>query len=241
MKKLLCYCCGLLLTAATASGATITLWNFNSPTPDANVGTGTTAPAVGSGTASLLATNTATFATGNTVSDPAGANDNSGWNTTSYQAQGVGNKEGGVQFDVSTLGYENISVSWSERHSNTANRYTRFQYSLDGSTFIDGPVNITPAENAFFDWVVDLSSISGVNDNPNFEIRLVSEFESTATGAGTAGYVATRVTTPTTYTANGTVRFDMVTFSGTVIPEPNTMALIGLGLAGLLVCGRRKL
>src|SRR5436305_2653325 len=51
----------------------------------------------------------------------------------------------------------------------------------------------------------DLSSISGVNNNPNFAFRIVTEFQSTATGSGTADYVSTL---PGTYGTGGTMRYD---------------------------------
>jgi hypothetical protein len=53
-----------------------------------------------------------------------------------------------------------------------------------------------------------------VNDNPSFAFQIVAEFESTATGAGNTNYVGAAGT----YSTGGTIRFDMVTVSGTAIP-----------------------
>jgi len=47
-----------------------------------------------------------------------------------------------------------------------------------------------------------------VDNNPNFAVRFVTEFESTATGSGTGGYATAN--TGSTYGSNGTLRFDMV-------------------------------
>jgi len=52
-----------------------------------------------------------------------------------------------------------------------------------------------------------------VSNNPNFVFRIVAEFQSTATGSGSAAYVAAY--SGSTYAPSGTTRFDMVTVSGT--------------------------
>ncbi|MEY4918068.1 MAG: hypothetical protein RL616_1981, partial [Verrucomicrobiota bacterium] len=112
-------------------------WNFNSLAPDANVATGTTTPLSGGGTASLVGGATATFATGDTTYDPAGTTDNSGWNTATYPAQGAGNKTRGAQFAVSTVGKQNIVISWSSESPGTGSKYGRLQFSTNGTDFVD--------------------------------------------------------------------------------------------------------
>jgi hypothetical protein len=107
---------------AAATTTIITQWTFNSPTPDGNTATGTTDPAIGSGTASLVGGTTATFASGDAgtgSSDPA-TGDDSAWNTTTYAPQGTQDRQRGAQFAVSTVGYQNIRFSFDLRHSNTA-------------------------------------------------------------------------------------------------------------------------
>jgi hypothetical protein len=202
----------LLLTTATlsASAETLVQWNFNSNPPDTSTGTGTTAPSTGSGTASLVGGVTQAFFAGSTAD--AGSTDNSGWNTTDYPAQGAGNKTRGVQFRVSTLGFESVVVTWEQRNSATSSRYTRVQYSTDGTTFIDGPVITAFNDTQFHAQTASLATIQGVNDNPNFLVRIVAEFEDTATGAGASGYVAAG--TSSSYGITGTIRYDLVTISG---------------------------
>jgi hypothetical protein len=78
------------------------------------------------------------------------------------------------------------------------------QYSTDGTTFTDFH-KITRIDTGFDREVVDLSSIPAVNNNSNFAFRIVSEFESTATGLGAASYVGSSGN----YSASqGTIRFD---------------------------------
>ncbi len=225
--------CGLAIAAmiaAQAGAATITQWDFNSVPPDGATTTGTLTPAVGAGTATLGGGITATFATGS-PGDTA-PSDDSGWNTAAYPAAGTGNKTAGPQFAVSTAGYMDITVAWEQRHSNTASKFVRAQYTTDGVNWIDADLFEATAPDTFFARTVDLSAIAAVDDNASFGFRVVAEFD-----AATGDYSATRTSTPTTYSPNGTHRFDMVTISGTVIPEPASLALLALG--SLLIFRRR--
>ena len=171
----------LLLTAVnfSASADTLAKWNFNSDPPDnpANTSTGTNAPSTGTGTASLAGGATAIFSPGSTAD--AALTDNSGWNTSDYPSQGNSNKTRGVEFRVSTLGFESIIITWEQRNSATSSKYTRVQYSIDGTTFIDGPVITAFNETtpSFHAQTASLATIAGVNDNPNFVFRIVAEFE----------------------------------------------------------------
>ena len=229
MKKICYSLLAAMAVAANVRGDILAEWNFNSNPPDTAVNTGTTNTSLGIGMAGLVGGATATFATGSTAVDPAGTTDNSGWNTAGYPAQGAGNKTRGVQFAVSTEGYESIVVTWEHRNSNTASRYGRFQYSLDGVNFVDfAVIAADPATaNSFVSRSVSLNSIVGANNNPNFAFRIVAEFESTATGAGSDQYAATA--TGSAYASGGTWRLDMVTVSGSP-PDGNanpTITAIG--------------
>ncbi len=195
----------LLATPATS----IARWDFNAT----NILDVTApAPSSGSGTASLVNGTTATFNSG-TYSDPAGAPGaaNIGWNTTSYPPQGASNKTAGVQFNVSTLGFQNILLAWEQRHSNTASKYARLQYSSDGANFADGDlITMTSTNNDWVFYASDLSAIPGVNNNPNFAFRIVSEWESTAIGDNNSDYAGT----VTSLGTSGTMRSDLVSVYG---------------------------
>jgi hypothetical protein len=226
--------------SATAQADVITQWNFNSTTPDSSTGTGTTLPSIGAGTASLVGGVTSSFASGasNGGSSDTAAADNSGWQTTGYAAQGTGDKSRGVQFAVSTLGFESITLSYDLRHSNTSARHELVQYSLDGLNFVDFTTFSGAAGDTWFkNRTVDLSGIAGVADNASFAFRVVATF-----APGTSQYLPSQ--SSSNYGGNGTWRFDMVTVSGapvTPVPEPETYALLAAGLMIVWVVSRRRL
>lgn len=200
------------LTVNVAPPGIIAQWNFNSTPADGSTTTGTNIVSLGSGTASLIGGATATFATGDTTLDPAGSTDNTGWNTTTYPAQATGNKSRGPQFSVSTAGYQSIVVTWSIRLSSTASKYSRLQYTTNGTDFVDFPTPVSlSADSSFERKTNSLSSLAGVNNNPTFAFRIVSEFESTATTNGNANYVTAGAGS---YATTGTMRYDMVTIYG---------------------------
>jgi hypothetical protein len=209
----------LIFTVHLAAAAeVVSQWNFNSPVPDNTSSTGTQQPSIGQGTVTLLGGVTASFATGDSKSDPA-TSDNSGWGTTHYPAINTNNLSAGVRFDVDTRGYEQITVAWSQRNSSTASRYGRLQYTTDGTTFYDALPTAVDADSVFTNFLADLTSVPQVADNPLFGFRIVTEWESTAVG-GAESYVATKA--GSTYASGGTIRLDMVTVSGTLLESANT-------------------
>jgi hypothetical protein len=82
---------------------------------------------------------------------------------------------------------------------------------------------------------VDLSSIAGVAENPNFAFRIVAAF-----APGTSEYLAANSTS--NYAAGGTWRFDMVTLNGTAAAVPEAGSLAGLSLValGMAAAGIRR-
>lgn len=226
----------LCALAGAANADIITQWNFNSATPDNNLATGTLTPSVGTGTASGVGgVNATAFASGAAnggSSDPA-TTDDTGWQVTAFAAQGTENQGRGVQFMVSTLGFQDIIVTFDQRHSNTSSRFYAGQYTVDGGT--SWITAVTFEGNAGDTWfngrTIDLSSVAAADNNANFGIRVVAAF-----APGTNGYVASSGTA--TYAPAGTARFDYVTFAGSVVPTPGSMALLAVG--GLMVARRRR-
>ncbi len=225
-----------LMAAGSANADTITQWNFNSVPSDANTATGTLTPNIGAGVISLLNGVTSTgFNSGVGSSDTSLATNNSGYQTTTYATQGAQNQLRGVQYNVSTVGFSDITVSYDLRHSNTSSRYEQFQYSVDGTNFTDFALFDGNVGDAWFSRSVDLSAISGADNNASFSFRVVAAFAPT-----TAGYLASN---PTSTYAGGTWRFDAVTVSGAAVaavPEPESYALLVAGLGFVGFASRRR-
>jgi endonuclease G, mitochondrial len=200
-----------MLTVISVGGGQTNIlaqWNFNNITITNNPN-----PTAGSGSCTLFGT-TATYASGATTDTNS---PNNGWNTATYPAQSTGNKTRGVQFNVSTLGYQNIGIRWDQRVSGTASKYFRLQYTTNGTDYLDyNVVTITNTTSSFEAKTNDLSGLIVVNNNSNFSFRIVAEFESTAIGTANANYVTTSASS---YATAGTVRYDMLTVYGTPIPS----------------------
>ena len=199
-----------LMTGSAAWADTVAYWNFNSNPPDASTATGTTAPKTGNA-AALLAGTTVTNSFGVLGTSPDPGADNTSWRIARFRGTTIGNKSSGVQFNVSTLGYQNLALSWAQRNSDSASRYWRVQYSTNGVDFHDHTV-ITTVQNVWQTFSVSFGPLPGVIDNPNFAVRLVSEFQITATGGGTDGYVAANP--GNAYSGNGTLWLDTVAVTG---------------------------
>lgn len=219
-----------------ARGEIITQWNFNTITPG-NIATAL--PSTGSGSISLIGgTTTPTSGSAGTGSSDT-ASPNLAFQTTTYAAQGSGNLSRGVQFGVSTVGFQDIQVTWDQRHSNTSSRFWALLYTTDGATWNTFSATGAGTDSGLYAGVTgdtwfnqrtaDLTGIAGVNDNPNFGIRIVASF-----APGQSSYTASSPTG--TYAAGGTARFDMLTISGTftAIPEPSSVLLTAAVACGYL-------
>lgn len=221
--------------ASVSSADIIGQFNFNSVVPDAATATGSLLPNVGTGSVALLGGTTATFASGDATggsTDPV-TGDDSGYNLTAWAAQGTGSGDRGLRVNISTVGFTSVlSLTWDQRFSNTSSRFVRVDYTLDGSTFVNGLATIENTGGGDF-WLnnnsVDLSGIAGAANNANFGVRFVSVF------GPAGGYVTSSPTG--NYATTGTWRFDMVTVNG-LVPSPGAAGM--LGLAALAGTRRRR-
>jgi MYXO-CTERM domain-containing protein len=170
---------------------------------------------------------TSTFATG------FGGTGTFALNTSTYAVQGTGDRTRGVQFSGSTAGYDSITLTWNERHSNTSANTVAVFASVDGTNWTEVQVfTFTPAASGTGDtWYQRSVSLSAAYANAaNFGFRVLAAFN-----PGTSGYLASRSTS--VYGTASTLRFDDVTISGNVVPAPGAAALVGL--AGLISRRRR--
>lgn len=240
----------LLLLSHTASAQIFTSWNFE---PFTGADTNPT-PNIGSGTAAIINNGGGTIGTpgvyqrtGMTGSG-CGAQNGSALGAWAFEpfAPGTSNESNGAQFSTSTVGYQNITLTWDQRFSNTSANTVRLQYTTNGSSWTNfimtasntticaGSINVNGcyennAGDVYRRIAVDFTSIPAVNNNPNFGVRMLASYYQSTTEF--------RQSTAPASVANpsGTWRFDNITFSGVTLSAPNPSVISNSGAASL--CG----
>jgi len=218
-------------------GNVITQWDYNNNPPTATL---PSPPSIGAGSSSYAGTITSATTGQGSGSTDSGSPNNAA-STTGYPASTVDSGTSGVVFSVSTTGKQNIVVYWDVRHSNTASRYTQFQYTTDGGTTWNnysatgdltdsGYYVANTGDTWFLQRKADLSGIPAVNNNANFAFRIVTVF-----APGTSAYAAAQ----TAYGTTGTLRYDMVTVTGTAVSTqtPYDSWATGYGLSEASAAG----
>src|SRR5690349_2365852 len=210
--------CAVLIFLAASQAARadeLAVWNFNDSNLNVDHGTGTL-------TTTINAANVS-FAAGTT--NNARQADTAGQALSLQGGTSTANNGRNITFNVSTVGFSNIVVSFATQGTSTGFNTNQFQYSLDGISFINFGSPYIPA-TAFgaVPIVFSLAAIVGLNDNPNAAFRIVFNGASSATG---------------------TNRLDNIVVEGTSIdtaevPEPMSVLLLASGLGGLYKIRRRK-
>lgn len=206
-------------TSAAVAQTTIAKWTWNNGVRNP--------PAIGSGTASYVgsaAAPSSEFPSGSGSSDGGFA-----WSSTTYPPVTLNNGTAGVQFEVSTAGYQNIRLRYDAMASNTASRWLLIRYSTNGSTYVDdptGPKAFSGGNSWANNRTLDLTGLAAANNNANFRFRVVAVFSPNpfvANGfeydANAAYQPAGTMATQSYNGSTGTIRFDAVTVLGDPIGD----------------------
>jgi hypothetical protein len=111
---------------------------------------------------------------------------------------------------VDTTGYEDIMVSWAQRGTATGFTGRQFAYSTDGVNYTDFGSDTGVLGSSFLVQSYDLSAIAAVENSPTVYFSITLDGATSSTGNN---------------------RFDNITVTGTLIPEPGSVILTLLGLA----------
>jgi hypothetical protein len=189
---------------------------------------------------------------GNQYDGPGSAN---GWNNSAPEYSQ------GAEFDASTAGYNNISFGFDVFSTKQGILDLQVQYNTNitnaggwtnatAAMLTTGGTEVTYAgptpgtellvtNNGWLTGVsLNLTSITAANNDPNLGIRLVSAYDHNPSDTdyvvpGSTGTYANSATAPYN-NSSGNWRFGNVTFSGTAVPEPASVASLGLAGLGLL-------
>jgi len=213
--------CSLSFVAATAQADTLANWTFETSLPTTSGGHLAEA-GLNAGTSQAYGSH----ASSSTVySNPAG---NGSLESFSSNFWAIGDY---YRFTTNSVGFENISISFDQTSSNTGPRDFILEWGTDGvvyntfATYQVAPISWSSGTgNPLSSYSFDLSSITALNDSPSVYFRLTVATDVSSNGTGT---IATA----------GTNRVDNIVISGTAIPAPGALAL--LGLAGLVSRRRR--
>ena len=199
------------LSSATAVKADeIAVWNFNDSNLIVDRGQGTLTTTANP--ANII------FLTGTTMNasmgDPAGM---------ALAIQGGANLQNNgsiLELRVSTLGFTNITIAWVVQRSDTGFNDVVNRESDDGGATFFGFGRSTPNTNFWGGSHTTLFSPSSSDNNPLFTVQIILN------GATTEA---------------GNIRFDNIVVSGTqIVPEPATMLLLSVGVAGVAAEVRRR-
>ncbi len=238
LKTTLTLSCAVLASVWT-SHASIAKWTFET-SPPADV---TDSATIG-GISADTGTGTASGVHASALADwstPAG---NGSANSLSANNWAVGDY---YQFSFSTLGFQDIVVSWAQTSSSTGPGEFKLAYQVNGGGFTDalnykvlpnqvaapglGVWNIT-TEITGYNYLLDLSAVTALDNAVSVDFRLIMTTTADSTPPGTVA-------------ATGTGRVDNFTVEATAVPEPSTFiagALLSLpfGVQGVRYLRNRK-
>lgn len=147
-----------------------------------------------------------------------------GLQTLNYPVQATNPKTAGIQITVSTVGYKHILFSADVRQGGTSANKLMLQYSLDGLNWTKANTYTTDDDDTWYLRNYNFTNIQGANNNPNFAVRLVTNFDDDLVPP-----VYVPVKGSRTYLPAGPIRFDNVHFRGTALNVPDDERSVVVG------------
>ena len=172
--------------------------------------------------------------TGGTFSNPSGNGSirsfsSNGWNAGEY-----------FQFISSTVGFTGVTLTWDQTGSNTGPRDFQLSYGTDGVTFTNFTTSYSLPGPVAVGWNPTTANAS-LSTSFNADLSAFTTLDNSAQVFFRLAQVGTTSINAATVAATGTGRVDNFVINATAVPEPTSMALIGMvGVAGLAVRYRRK-
>jgi hypothetical protein len=207
-----------LTSASSANAVTIAQWTFES-IPSTYSSTSATAgsfsPEVGLGSATASHSSSAT-----TYTSPVG---NGSLRSLSSNNWAFGDY---YQFQVSTVDFNSINVSFDRTGSSTGPRDFRFAYSTNGTTFsnfsqygVSATTWTSGSSISASTLSFNFSQFSLLNNQATVFFRLIANSATAINGTAVG--------------SAGTSRVDNFTVTGTAVPEPSSfLGLLGIGAIG---------
>jgi hypothetical protein len=123
------------------------------------------------------------------------------------------------QATIDMTGYSGLVLSYDIQRSAGGSKTNSIWYSTDGgATFTSFNETFLSVASAYVSFTNDMSTVTALDNNPNVQIRWI----------------------PYLSNSGGTYRIDNIQIDATVIPEPSTILLVGVGLAGMIAIRRRR-
>jgi hypothetical protein len=215
----------IFLSAFQASAATpIVYYSFNTNGPDGNVTNNINTADIGSSistfTTFLTGSGVLSYPAGSTLNlqpggDPYVAGNSVSWNN--WAAGSTTNRY--VQVAVDMTGYQGLVLSYDIQRSAGGPKTNSVWYSADGgATFTSFNETFLSLASAYATFTNDMSAVTALDNNASVQLRFY----------------------PYLSNSGGTWRIDNLTIDATVIPEPSTILLVGVGLAGMIAIRRRR-
>lgn len=211
--NLICLLVLLVASAPVALADELAVWNFNDSNLNVDHGSGTLSSNF----------NPVNLVFGAGTTNNARLGDSAGQALSLQGGTSTANNGRHLTFNVSTLGFANIVVSFATLGTGTGFNSNQFQYSLDGINFVNfGPPYVPGAAFGSVPLVFSLASIVGLDDNPNATFRIIFNGATSSTGNN---------------------RIDNIVVEGsptTSVPEPISAILLLSGLSGLYGVRKRS-